>query len=250
MKRKDFRGKSVSSEKDSDNAEGTDAGDFVRPSKSEEAREKLLNNWVPKTEAGRLVKSGQIESLDGFFAKGYSIMEPEIVDFLVPDLKTKLIEFRKTSRTTRQGRSFSFRASVLVGDGSKYIGIGTAKDRERFPAINKATRNAKKAIGRVIKGCGSWECKCGGSHSIPFKVVGRCASVTVELLPAPKGTGNVVGDKIKDVLNFVDIKDVWSKSSGNTSSALNFVTAAVRALVSTSDVRLSEDMKNKLGDKK
>ena len=221
-----------------------------RQKRNDEVREKSLAEWIPKTDAGRLVKGGQIESLDDFFAKGYRIMEPEIVDSLLPELKNKLVEFRKTSKTTRQGRSFSFRASVLIGDGANYIGIGTAKDKEKFPAITKATRNAKRAIRRVSKGCGSWECRCNGHHSIPFKVTGGSSSVTVTLLPAPKGTGMVVGDKIKDVLKFVGIKDIWSKTSGNTASTLDFVSAAVKALVSASDVRLSEDMKNKLGEKR
>src|SRR3989338_11011573 len=117
-----------------------------RVERREVSRDKILAEWVPKTRIGKMVKSGEVTSLDDFFAKGLKVMEPEIVDVLLPDIKDKLVEFRKTARITRQGRSFSFRAAVLIGDGSSYIGLGTAKDRERFPALTKAMNNAKLSI--------------------------------------------------------------------------------------------------------
>ncbi len=224
----------------------TEAERVVRREKS---RDKILADWVPATAMGKMVKAGEIPSLDDFFAKGHKIMEPEIVDAFIPDLKEKLVEFRKTARITRQGRSFSFRASILVGDGEGYIGLGTAKDRERHPAIEKATRNAKLAIKKVAKGCGSWECRCREHHSIPFKVTGNSSSVRVNLLPAPRGTGLVIGDRVKDVLKFVGIKDVWSKCRGNTASTLDFVAATLDALAATNDVKYSDDMAKKLGEK-
>ena len=187
--------------------------------------------------------------MDDFFAKGFRVLEPEITDTLLPELNEKLVDFKKTARVTRQGRNFSFRASVLIGDGHSYIGLGTAKDRERFPAIMKATRKAKMSIKKIRKGCGSWQCRCSESHSVPFKVTGKEASVKVVLLPAPKGTGLVVGNNIKDVMLFAGIKDVWSKTFGNTGSKLQFVAAAVDSLVATNKVRLSEDMLKKLGGK-
>ena len=81
-------------------------------------------------------------------------------------------------------------------------------------------------------------------------VTGDCGSVKLNFLPAPKGTGLVVGDKIKDVFKFAGIKDAWSKSSGRTSSTLEFVTAAVDALGATNNVKLSNDISKKLEVKK
>ena len=213
-------------------------------------KQKAISEWVPSTRIGKMVKDWEITSMDDFFAKGYKVMEPEIADMLLPDIRDKLVEFRKTARITRQGRSFSFRASVLIGDGESYIGLGTAKDKERYPAITKATRTAKLALRKVRKGCGSWACRCKEQHSIPFKVDGNSSSVRVSLLPAPRGTGLVVGDKIKDVMKFVGIRDVWSKCRGNTASTLDFVAAAVDALAATNDVRLSQDIAAKLEAKR
>ncbi len=60
----------------------------------------------------------------------------------------------------------------------------------------------------------------------------------------------VVGDKIKEVMKFVGIKDIWSKTEGNTRTTLDFVTAAIDALHSTNKVRVSDDIAQKLGIQK
>lgn len=214
----------------------------------QEHGDEIKSEWVPLTESGRAVKNGEITSLDDYFNKGFKIIEPEVVDLLVAEIKTKLLEFKKTARITRQGRNFSYRATVLVGDGNSYVGVGTGKDKERVPAIQKATRAAKMAMIKVKKGCGSWECKCNEKHSIPFKVVGKHSSIEITLMPAPRGTGLVVGDAIKDVFNFVGIKDVWAKTKGNTNSTLEFVSATIKALMKTNKVKLTDEMKRKIGE--
>ncbi|MBI2598516.1 MAG: 30S ribosomal protein S5, partial [Candidatus Diapherotrites archaeon] len=206
-----------------------------------EGKKKILEDWIPSTGVGKKVKNGEINSLDQLFGMNLKLFEPEIVDYLLGDVLEKLVEFKKTARVTRSGRSFSYRAAVLVGDGNSYVGIGTGKDVERFPAIKKATRNAKLGIAKVIKGCGSWECTCSVSHSLPFKVEGSSSSIRVVLIPAPKGTGLVVGDNIKDVLKFAGVKDAWSKTFGNTRSKLDFVQAAVDALSNTTKFRVSPE---------
>lgn len=215
-----------------------------------EEKERSLSEWAPKTEGARLVKAGEVSSMDDYFSRGFKLMEPEVVDTLLPNLKDKLVEFKKTARITRQGRNFSYRATILMGDGESYVGVGTGKDRERFPAIQKATRNAKLGIVKIKKGCGSWECRCQEKHSVPFRTTGKKSSIMITLLPAPRGTGLVVGDAIKDVFRFAGIKDVWAKTKGNTNSTLEFTTAAINALEETNKMRLSEDIKRKLGEQR
>ncbi|MFH1586931.1 MAG: 30S ribosomal protein S5 [Candidatus Diapherotrites archaeon] len=208
-------------------------------------KEKQILGWVPITELGKKVKNGELLSMEELFEKNFVIMEPEIVDILIPDLLEKLVAFKKTSKVRRAGRMFGFRASVLVGDGNQFIGLGTASDKERWPAIRKAAKKAKLSLVKVRKGCGSWQCTCGTGHSVPFKTEGKSSSIRIELLPAPKGTGLVVGDHIKDVLRYVGIQDVWSKSRGSTSTTLDFVSATVDALSNTVKMRISEDIKKK-----
>src|SRR3989338_2706335 len=208
--------------------------------------ERRVEMWVPKTVTGKKVKDGEIKSLEEMFGRNYVMMEPEIFDALVGAPLEKLVDFKKTTRVTRQGRNFSFRAAVLVGDGQEFIGVGIGKDKERFPAIRKAARNAKLSLIRVRKGAGSWESSATTGASLPYRVAGKSASVRVELLPAPEGTGLVVGEAIKDVMRFAGVKDVWSKTSGNTRSKLDFVEAAVNALSNTTKMRMSKDIEGKL----
>ncbi len=209
-------------------------------------KEEVLKEWVPRTELGKLVLSGKIKSLEEILLSNRKIMEPEIVDYLEPDMQTMVIDVKKTARVVRAGRKFSFRAAVLIGNKKGIIGIGMAKDREKWPAVRKAEKNAKLNLILVKRGCGSWECGCNEEHSVPFQVTGKCASVRVTLIPAPKGAGLVVGNKIKPVMEFAGIKDVWSKTKGNTSTTLNFVRAAIDALRRTLKVKQSPDMERKI----
>ncbi|MFA4907369.1 MAG: 30S ribosomal protein S5 [archaeon] len=215
-----------------------------------ERKAKEIEGWVPKTELGRKVRANEINSLDEAFDNGYRIMESQVVDSLVKDLDEKLVNFKKTAKVRRSGRMFSFRSTVIVGDRHSYIGVGIAKDKERFPSIRKATKKAKLNLIRVRKGCGSWECGCGTEHSVPFMVEGKCGSVRVKLMPAPRGTGLVIGDNAKDVFRFVGITDVWSETKGATDTTLNFVLAAIDALRQTTSMRLGEGSERHVRHKK
>ena len=211
---------------------------------SRERKEDNISNWVPKTELGRKVLGGEVTSLEQIRQKNLPIMESQIIDYLMPGLEEKMVEFNKTTRVTRQGRQFSFRATVLIGDKDGHVGIGIGKDRERLPAIKKASNNAKQNIIAIKRGCGSWECLCNTKHTVPFKVLGKCSSVKIELIPAPKGVGLVAGKNIKDVLRLAGIMDIWCRSSGSTGTKLNYVKAAVNALENTTQMKTMEEGEN------
>lgn len=228
---------------------GMDRGAAGTPEASVNAdaeKQRVLEAWVPRTALGKMVKNGEITSLDEIFEKNMKILEPEIVDMLVPALEEKIIDVTKTAKMREAGRQFGFRVSVLVGDKNAYIGLGVARDKEKWPAMKKASRIAKVSLVKVKKGCGSWECVCGLGHSVPFKVEGKASSVRVVLLPAPRGTGLVAGNNMKDVLKFIDMHDVWCRTTGSTSTKLNFIRAAIDALANTSKMRLSNDIQSKM----
>ena len=69
---------------------------------SNEERENL-KEWVPKTELGKLVFSGRIKSLEELLLANKRIMEPEIVDYLEPNLESVVIDVKKTARVVRAG---------------------------------------------------------------------------------------------------------------------------------------------------
>ncbi|MCX8172580.1 MAG: 30S ribosomal protein S5, partial [Archaeoglobaceae archaeon] len=76
-------------------------------------------------------------------------------------------------------------------------------------------------------------CGCGSAHSVPFKVSGECGSVKVTLIPGPKGLGIVAADVAKRIIELAGVKDVWSFTSGETRTTLNFALATFDALKKT-----------------
>ncbi len=192
-----------------------------------------LESWVPRTRVGKMVVEGKITSLKDIFDNNLPLLEPEIVDYLLPDLKYERIDVGIVQKVTDAGRVSRFRVVVVIGNGDGFVGVGAGKARQYLVALRKALRNAKLNITPVRRGCGSWECRCGEPHSVPFIVKGKSGSVVVTLKPAPKGTGLVAGDVAKAVLRMAGIKDVWTETLGETRTTLNFAKAVVEALRNT-----------------
>ncbi len=192
-----------------------------------------LETWVPKTTVGRLVKEGKITSIDQIFEQNLPIKEVEIVDALLPNLEFEVLNVNFVQRQTDAGEVSQFQVTVAVGNKDGYVGVGMGKSKHIRVAIEKAVRNAKLHIIPVRRGCGSWECLCGEPHSLPFKVEGKSGSVRIELLPAPKGVGLVASDVAKAVLRLAGIKDVWTRSYGETRTTHNMAKAVYNALKQT-----------------
>lgn len=204
-----------------------------------------LSKWIPKTKIGKDVFSGLITNIDDVLNLGIPIRESEIVDKLVPDIKNEVIliggrtgkgggiqriPVKITAKMHRSGRRLASAAFVVVGDENGLIGIGKGNAIEARDSIAKALKKAKMNVVRIKMGCGSWECECGMPHSIPLKTVGKCGSVTVELLPAPKGVGLVAENEAKKILRLAGIKDVWVRTFGNTPARINLISAIFDAL--------------------
>ncbi|MBI2971953.1 MAG: 30S ribosomal protein S5 [Candidatus Aenigmarchaeota archaeon] len=219
-----------------------------------------LANWVPKTELGKEVMEGKVTSLDEVFAAGRKIKEPEIIDKLLPNLKTEIIfvggssgkgggkrrtPTKRTTRMHRSGRRYTISAVAIIGNGNGYFGIGKSESKEHRAAIEKATQNAKLAIMPVRRSCGSWECACNEKHSIPVEVSGKSGSVSVLLKPAPKGIGLCISDESKKIMHIAGIRDIWSKSHGNTGSRVNAAFALYNAFKAINRMKLAEIEENK-----
>ena len=200
-----------------------------------------LEEWVPRTRTGKLVKEGKITSINQIFENSLPIKEVEIIDSLLPNLKSEIIAVNLVQRQTDAGETSRFKVMVAVGNGDGYIGIGVGKSKQIHFAIEKAVLDAKLNIIPVRRGCGSWECICGGSHSIPFKVVGKVGSVEITLLPAPKGTGLVASEVVKTLLNLAGIEDIYSYTRGETRTTMNLALSAFEALKKTYSLKLPKD---------
>jgi small subunit ribosomal protein S5 len=184
--------------------------------------------WVPKTRLGELVKQG-LMTLDKIFANNLVVKEKEIIDVLLPQLREDVVKIAMVQQMSASGQRSKFKAVVLVG-AEGFIGVGAAKSREVGPAIRKAIDKAKLSVIPVLRGCGSKECGCGGTHSIPFKIKGKCGSVRIQLIPAPAGVGLACADKVKQLLKLAGIEDIWSKTFGDTRTSENLVKATFEAL--------------------
>ena len=181
-------------------------------------RERVEPEWIPKTILGKKVASGEITTMDEIYKKGFRIQEAGIIKKLLPDLKTEVIDVGLIQKMTPNGQSTRFKALVAAGNENGWLGIGLGKSKQMRIAIEKANNAAFLNVSPVKLGCGSWECRCDQKHSVPYKVRGKGGSVTIELLPGPRGLGLVAGGKIRNLLRLAGIKDAWTFTKGSTAT--------------------------------
>ena len=142
------------------------------------------------------------------------------------DLKDRLVAINRVTKVTKGGRTFTFAAIVVVGDGKGVIGYGLGKAGEVTAAIAKGVEAAKKNLVKVpvLKG------------TIPHEVEARFGGAQVFMRPAAAGTGLVAGGAMRAVLDSVGVKDILAKSKGS-SNPHNLVKATILALSEMRDAR-------------
>lgn len=192
--------------------------------------------WKPRTTLGQQVLAGKITSMDQIYENGLRIQESEIVRHLLPDIKSQVVHVGIVQKQTDAGEMTRFNALVAVGNEAGWFGIGKGKAAQMRLAIDKATNAAYLNVIPVKLGCGSWECKCTQLHSVPFKVRGKGGSVTLEIIPGPRGLGIVAGENIRNLLKLAGMKDAWTKTFGSTSTMSSTTKAIFNALRSTYSV--------------
>jgi small subunit ribosomal protein S5 len=140
------------------------------------------------------------------------------------ELKEKLVNVGRVTKVTKGGRTFTFSALVVVGDGNGIVGHGLGKAREVSEAITKATEDAKKNLVKVpiMKG------------TVPHEQMGKFGAGRVRVAPASHGTGVIAGGAMRAVLESAGVTDVLAKSLGS-SNPHNVVKATINALESLRD---------------
>merc|ERR1719382_905541 len=203
---------------------GERGGDRRGPRRGEE--------WNPKTKLGRLVNAGQITTFEEIFKFSMPIKEPQVIDAIAAknDLKfeEEVMKVKPVQKQTKAGQRTRFKAWVLIGDKAGHIGLGQCAHKEVQGAIKGAGSIAKMNLIPVRKGY--WGNKIKAPHTIPAKITGKNGSVSVRLIPAPRGTGIVGAPTIKKVLTLAGIEDCYTNTVGSSRTKGNFLFAVYKAL--------------------
>ncbi|MBP6857878.1 MAG: 30S ribosomal protein S5 [Candidatus Pacebacteria bacterium] len=138
----------------------------------------------------------------------------------VKDVDQKILDIRRVTRVVAGGRRMSFAVSMVIGDKSGVVGVGTGKGGDTALAIAKALKSAKRNAIKIKK---------TDTQSIPMDVGAKYCSSEVILFPN-KGKGLVAGAAVRDILVIAGIRDVTSKVLSGSKNKLNTAKAVIKAL--------------------
>lgn len=132
----------------------------------------------------------------------------------------KVLDIARVTRVTKGGKRFSFRATVVIGDGKGLVGVGVAKGRDVSQAIQKAAHQAQKTMIKLrIK-----------NATILHPVSAKYNSAVVILKPAAVGNGVKAGGPIRAVAKLGGIENITAKLISRTGNKINIARAAIEAL--------------------
>lgn len=137
-----------------------------------------------------------------------------------PEFDNKLIQIRRVTRVVAGGRRFAFSVALVAGNRKGSVGVGIGKAADTAAAIEKATKNAKKNMIKVL---------LNKDMMIPHEVMAKESSATVMIMPAA-GRGMVAGSSVRNVLELAGIKNVRAKIQSGSKNKLNNARATIKAL--------------------
>nr|YP_011005297.1 30S ribosomal protein S5 [Chorda asiatica]QWK43157.1 ribosomal protein S5 [Chorda asiatica]WAM62160.1 30S ribosomal protein S5 [Chorda asiatica] len=138
----------------------------------------------------------------------------------------RVVKVSRVSKVVKGGKKISFRATVVVGDMERKVGVGVGKAEEVSTAIKKAETDAKKNVITI---------PIAEGKTIPHAMVGIEGGAKVFIRPAVPGTGVIAGGAVRIVLELAGIKNILSKQLGSN-NPLNNARATITALKSLNTI--------------
>ena len=188
---------------------------------------------MPCTKLGRLVKDRKLASLEEIYLFSMPIKEHQIVESFLGEgtLKDEVMKIFPVQKVTSAGQRTRFKVYTVVGDANGHVGVGSRQAKEVAIGIRSSLVAAKLNVVPVRRGY--WGNKIGLPHTVPMKVTGKSGSVSVRLVPAPRGTGIVAAPVPSKILAMAGIEDVYTSAKGSTRTTSNFIMATFFALRKT-----------------
>jgi small subunit ribosomal protein S5 len=144
------------------------------------------------------------------------------IDANALELMDRLVTVKRVTKVVKGGRTMSFSALVVVGDGNGHVGYGLGKAAETTEAIRKGREDAKKNMIFVER---------NENDSVFHQAIGHFGSANVLIKPAQAGTGIKAGAAVRAVMELAGIKNVITKCIGSHNKH-NVVSASFAGLKS------------------
>lgn len=136
------------------------------------------------------------------------------------EFDSKPIDIARVTRVTKGGKRFSFRTTIVLGDGKGRVGVGVAQGRDVQQSMQKATNQAKKNMITVNIAKGTI------AHEVNYKY----GSAVVLIKPAPPGSGVKAGGPVRVVAKLAGIENITAKLIERTNNKINIARATIGAL--------------------
>ncbi len=132
----------------------------------------------------------------------------------------KVLDIARVTRVTKGGKRFSFRATVVIGDGKGSVGLGVAQGKDVSQSIQKAVHQAKKGLVKITTKNGT----------ILHSVTAKYNSAVVLLKPAGLGNGVKAGGPVRAIAKLGGIDNITAKLLSRTGNKINIGRATIKAL--------------------
>ena len=155
--------------------------------------------------------------------------------FATDGFEQKVVKIKRINKTTKGGRRMRFSVLLVIGDRKGNVGFGMGKSVEIPNAMQKALKNAKNNLTKVVM------TKKG---SIYHDIISKSCAAKILLKPAPLGTGIVAGGAIRTVIELAGYNDIYTKNLGKNTPA-NMIQATIKGLKAQKTIEYIAKMRDK-----